>query len=201
MPAGRWTKLRRRQRLCGRPVHLLAGTDGEFSGDHRDELVLGMAVGRHREAVGELEAEHEGPLLGRVASRTAAWAPLGSDAGAGPQLTASPGTTVWCASSAKAVPATWLHPIDNNRHAVAMDSFCMRRAPSTARQPPTRCERLREAKARTWIRAWEAAWKWPWKSGRADRRPAGPIGAKPGGSAAAGSGCAFALGVRGLEAA
>jgi len=58
----------RRQGFCG-PVHLLAGADGEFSGDHRDELVLGMAVGRHREAVGEPEAEHKRSLLGGIAEQ------------------------------------------------------------------------------------------------------------------------------------
>src|SRR5262245_39233843 len=81
-----------RQRRCCCPVHLLTGCDRKFPGNDRDELVFGVSMGWHGEAIGQLEAEDEGALLSRLPSRMAAWAPLGSDTGAGPHLTASPGT-------------------------------------------------------------------------------------------------------------
>src|SRR5262245_49444214 len=41
-----------------------------------------------------------GPSFAGLPRRTAAWAPGGSDGGAGPHATASPETTVWCMSPA-----------------------------------------------------------------------------------------------------
>src|SRR5262245_5562454 len=167
MPAGRCTKL-----AAGSGFAAARSTFSPAPTANLPEITvtnssLEWRCGGTVKPLGNLRRSTNGPSLAGLPSRTAAWAPLGSDGGAGPQLTASPATTVWWASSAKTVAAPGIDPSDaNSKHAVAMDWFCMTRAPLTARRPRTGCERLPEVMAGTWMRTWEAAWKWAWKRQR-----------------------------------